>query len=653
MYSLERTVAIPSESPKQFQIPQRFGPGFWADHAGLLIKDPQIAIVELVANSWDAGADRVDIAWPSQLGDAIEVRDNGVGMSYEEFSTRWNELNYNRIEGGQGTDVRFPSGKHLGKRKAYGRNGKGRHSMFCFSYEYFVETWKNNKGYRFRVEKTSGEHPFIIEVVESFLREGSGTSISAQLLSSYVTLPKIRTLIGTKFIADPAFNIFINGEQIKLEDIEASISRRIPITIRPYGTVTLLVIDSKTSGRTSQQHGVAWWVNKRVVGVPSWEGIEITKYLDRRWRQARRYTFVVHADILHEEVKADWTWFHNNSKTQSVIASVNEEIQKQIALLFDDVRLDRKKNVLRENKAKLTNLSELSRARVGQFLDGLQVAQPAIAEKDLSAAVGVMANLEAARTGYKLLEQLARLSPDDFDSLSELLSKWSVNEMAVVLDELERRLRLIKELEAVVETKSDELHEIHPLFERGLWIFGPEYEAVSYISNRSLGTVIRKFLLDKRVHIEHPATRPDLVVIPDSSIIRVFSQDEFSDEEDGEVAGIEKVLIIELKKGNSEISIENMWQARGYADAIKQTNKVSSTTEIKAFVLGTTIGAGLDDPITQGNTKVIAMPYSTILRKAHSRTFNLLKRLQENTGRVVFDVDIDAILNEVSQELLI
>ena len=53
----------------------------------------------------------------------------------------------------------------------------------------------------------------------------------------------------------------------------------------------------------------------------------------------------------------------------------------------------------------------------------------------------------------------------------------SAKSAALVLHELESRLRLIERLQALVHsTVADELHDIQPLFERGLWIFGPEYE---------------------------------------------------------------------------------------------------------------------------------------------------------------------------------
>ena len=45
-------------------VPFSFGPKFLQDHAGHIMTDPRIALVELVANSYDAGAPLVEITWP-------------------------------------------------------------------------------------------------------------------------------------------------------------------------------------------------------------------------------------------------------------------------------------------------------------------------------------------------------------------------------------------------------------------------------------------------------------------------------------------------------------------------------------------------------------------------------------------------------------
>jgi len=55
---------------------------FLESYAGAIITDPATAIVELVANSWDAYATEVNVTWPNtQLEQQFKITDNGHGMT--------------------------------------------------------------------------------------------------------------------------------------------------------------------------------------------------------------------------------------------------------------------------------------------------------------------------------------------------------------------------------------------------------------------------------------------------------------------------------------------------------------------------------------------------------------------------------------------
>src|SRR5271165_4428327 len=69
-----------------------FGKGFLHDHVGQIVDDPTIAISELVANCYDAGADEVHVRWPNLPGETVSVTDNGTGMTRQEFELRWRTL---------------------------------------------------------------------------------------------------------------------------------------------------------------------------------------------------------------------------------------------------------------------------------------------------------------------------------------------------------------------------------------------------------------------------------------------------------------------------------------------------------------------------------------------------------------------------------
>ena len=65
---------------------------------GTIVSQPDIALTELVANAWDAGATNVYISIPENNNQILYVEDDGVGMSEEEFKQHWMKLRYNRLK---------------------------------------------------------------------------------------------------------------------------------------------------------------------------------------------------------------------------------------------------------------------------------------------------------------------------------------------------------------------------------------------------------------------------------------------------------------------------------------------------------------------------------------------------------------------------
>ena len=601
-----------------------FGEGFLDDYAGRIISDPYIALVELVANCWDAGARNVQITWPENMGGHFQIIDDGTGMSKDDFERIWRELNYDRFKN-QGSAVTFPDRSSKIKRTAYGRNGKGRHSLFCFADEYWVETWRDRVSSIFRVERSKGDVPYRIEFAGQSQKDGHGTKIYCDIHKNYINMIKVQDILGSKFITDPSFLIFLNDHKIDLFDLKDVIADE--FEIEGEGKVEILRIDSKLSGRTSKQHGVAWWVNHRLVGEHSWKGFEGT-YLDGRTSQARRFTFIIKADFLIDEIKPDWTDFKESERANRVRKSVNSYIFQSIQKVMQESRKITKKEVLLDNKSELKQLGCLSKSQIGKFIDEIQMKCPTIAQEHLSNAVGILAKMELSKTGYKLIQQLSELPLGDLETLSLILDEWTLVDAKAVLDELHWRLVLIQKMEQLVEDpKTDELHELQPLFENGLWIFGPEYESRDFLSNRTLATIIKKFFGGEAIEYEYSRKRPDFIALADRSI-GVYSSDNYDSE--NEVCGIRKILIVELKKGGSTIRDVERRQAEDYAKIITKSGKIDSNTKIVCYVLGSKIDADSIKVGKQETIEVIPRSYNIVLQQAYARTFNLIRKIKES-----------------------
>ncbi|HNT74369.1 MAG TPA: ATP-binding protein [Anaerolineae bacterium] len=632
------------ESNQQEYLPS-FAPGFLIDYARKMISDPKIALIELVANCWDAGADTVEITWPEEsVPNPIVIQDDGTGMTKEQFTQRWLQFNYDRREV-QGEDVVFPPGNQPSHRKAFGKNGKGRLSAFCFANRYMVTTWCNGEANSFEIQRTAGiiaQAPYKVTHQETFSREGHGTIVRMTLVRSHIPIEEARDLVGSKFIADPTFTVHINGVQVELANLEHLIDSH-EIVIPDLGKISVSQVDTQKTSKSSLLHGIAWWVNHRLVGELSWEDYKRANPLDRRTVEARRYTFVVLADLLADDVMEDWSGFQETTRYQIVRNEVFSYIRRRIHSLMSEDYKQSKRVALEANREQLRKLSVSSRRYIGQLVDGIQ-EEVLVPDNILIATVGVLANLEQARSGYSLLEKLSRLEPSELDELDEILSQWSVQDARLVLDELDRRLRLIERLEDLVEDPtSDELHQIHPLFEKGLWIFGPEYESVHFRSNSSLLTVIRDLFKDtSQIPLKNRRWRPDLVALPDASI-GVYSCDGYT--QLGDVNGYGKILVVELKKGGSNIGLEECQQGQRYAAELRKSGKSQNFSKIVVFVLGTNVLSEAQADIEQGNIVICARPYGVVLRMAHARTFNLKDKIESiRQDAELYDMDVEEIV---------
>lgn len=245
---------------------------------GSVTQKPDIALTELIANAWDAGATRVDINISKDEGEIV-IEDNGTGMTEDEFAQRWLTLGYNRIKY-QGTEVKFPDDVSNINRRAYGKNGIGRHSMFCFSNSYNLETWKNGQCFKCDIDLTSGEKPFCVHNVERSAKEGHGTRLSTLVNRNLPNIAILSDVLSARFLFDPQFTVKINGKLIDLLE-HKGLLREGEIIIKENLKLKIYIIDSEATAKKSIYHGVAFWVGKRLVRR-TFLGIGKTHY--KRWK---------------------------------------------------------------------------------------------------------------------------------------------------------------------------------------------------------------------------------------------------------------------------------------------------------------------------------------------------------------------------------
>ena len=619
-----------------------FDERFLERHAGAIIADPEIAIVELVANAWDAWATRVNIRWAERGAEqTFSIEDNGKGMTEAQFLRRWRTLDYNKLAE-EGASAEPPAGlEEFAPRRPYGRNGKGRHAAFRFGEFYLVRTWRDDREITYEVRRGTN-NPFDVNLVGKRNGiAGHGTEISAPGGDGVIlTSQEVREVLGTRFLSDPNFKVVVDGTEVTFQDVPPGKLHELDVEVPGYGNAHLTVIDTKKADKTTRQHGIAWWVDGRLVGRAGWSEFD----LDGRSSEAKRFVFIVKADLLADAAATlpDWSGFEtHNPAWVATREAVFTKIRGFLAAFTAERRLETKATVKENLNGVVVRLAPASRDRWNGFVDAVVDTCPSINVDEIEQVAAVLARLELADSKYGLIQQLHVMKSGDLDELHALLKNWTVRTAKIALDEVQSRLKLIEELDQKLRDDTlSEVGDLQPLFERSLWVFGPEFESLEFTSNRGMSEVIRKIFGSEE---GGSRLRPDFVMLPDGSV-GFYSRD--SHDLGGEVDGVSRLVIAELKKVGVPIGAKEKLQPWQYVTELRDKGLVTEAARISCYVLGSRVDpneAGVDTK-WDGRVTIIPMAFDTFIRRAEKRMLGLREKLRDAPFLKDLGIDPDSFL---------
>ena len=111
-----------------------------------MYQSPVSAIAELISNAWDADAENVIITYPAENiaspNAEIVIKDDGIGMSFEELQDKYLNIGYNR----RGSNMESLTAKG---RRIMGRKGLGKFSGFGIATLIEIESISKVTGEKF------------------------------------------------------------------------------------------------------------------------------------------------------------------------------------------------------------------------------------------------------------------------------------------------------------------------------------------------------------------------------------------------------------------------------------------------------------------------------------------------------------------------
>lgn len=609
---------------------------------------PDIALTEFIANAWDAGAHNVDITIPFDEHEEIIIEDDGTGMTNEEFQNRWMTSNYNRQKH-QGKEVIFPPDVKHSKRIAYGRNGVGRHGMFCFANDYTVETWKDGKCNIYNIAVSYGESPFKIIKHRTTDKSGHGTKISAYVIQNLPDAVAMTNILSARFLYDPEFIVKINGKFIDLSQHKGVIFQDEFTSSK--AKLSMFVIDSEKSATKSQQHGIAFWLSGRLVGQPSWTYGK-TIFLDGRLKAAKRYTIIIKSDDLIDYVIPDWSGFINSPNMENIYQCIKSKVDTFIKAEMKNQISEVRQEIIYDVSNELEELNVSGQRNISAFIEKITDDNPMITADYLQGTVKAMISIEKAKKGELLLSQLSQMEPDQIDKLADILSAWNIDDIANVIGEIDKRIVVIEAIQRLYNDKNtDELHTLHPLILNSRWLFGAQFDSPMFMSNSTLTTVIKELFKDEDYDLDamsNPKRRPDIICLKQYSL-KALCTDRI-DTKAGDIMKPDQILIVEVKRGGFEITDKEVGQVEYYVRQIRKSATLHSSSTIDAYIVGAKLG-DIDIEKETSSGKIHAVTYGQLVDTASGKLFRLRERLKEHYDSLGQESIVEQALKEIQLKM--
>lgn len=487
------------------------------EHFGVqMYKRRAVAIAELVANCWDAGAKRVEITIPSQdeydrASSTVSINDDGRGMTFEEIQNRYLVLGMNR---------RRIDGRAVAGRILMGRKGIGKLAGFGLASVVTITTWQAPEAFRFTLDrhelKLSDDKVEKIPIPWNRVEvpDDGGTTGTRVVLSDLkhktpLSPEDISLALARRFSrrVKGEMEIFVNGSLLpdptppldKKIPEDDSLEYRLPdgkVVKYWYGFATDTIKHRELRGFTINVNG------KTAQAPPFFFDVEGSA----TGQHSTHYVIgEIEADFLDDGVDDDSDviatdrqeidWEHEDVLT---FRTWGEHISRQALSDCRDFRGQRLVNwVLKDSEfaQRIELLDKGSGAQVRGFLRILgKTVDESEASKDL---VSALIKAYEFRQFHDVIGELEDVG-DNPEALADLLRKlfdWRVLESRAILEVIKGRLAIISKFEQMLVDNAPETASVigadnmHDLLAGNPWLINPEWQILA--EEKSITAILR------------------------------------------------------------------------------------------------------------------------------------------------------------------
>lgn len=574
-----------------------------------MYQHPVAAIAELISNAWDADAENVEITYPTENitepSAEIIIKDDGLGMSFEDFQDKYLNVGYNRR--GNQVNATTPKGRKIMGRKGLGKFAgfgiaslieiesisavTGEHFIFKMDLEEFQAHDEDGTGFDF----TEKEWP--VEIYESSNPQKCSSHGTTIKLKKLTLSQNIRTdfpqSMSRRFILhnqNDNFQITINskplpeddtfnlirydfpsdytaeekeGLNIKIEDSYAveeldghPFKWRIAFTTTPakkeLNGISIFASNKiaqnpfffNLTGNISAQHALAYLVGQiRADFVDSFPKDMIGPERQRiNWSRQEVNSFMLWGQAKIRELTDLWKKRRTKAK-QEIIENKINKFGERLDQLQPTERVSLKKALNR-----IAEIEELNEDKFEIFAESLLVAA------------------ENGRLQQLIVDIGEQKEQFDAGKFLELLAEEKILAAVQIGETIYNKIQVLKTLYAKINNGENE-NPLRDFIAQHPWILSPQYE--TFIIEKSLKNIIIQYFDQKPNEAEitdakeHFRKRVDLIL-----------RNKISDE----------LVIIEFMKPSEKLDRDHITRTELYTDIVEEYCSIT-TPEHRKFSL--------------------------------------------------------------------
>lgn len=566
-----------------------------AELLGETYRSTEDAIKELVDNSYDAEAEKVDIFLPKELTPEpkIIVKDNGSGMKENEVRSEY--LNVANSRTSRKGEISFKK-----KRKIKGRKGIGKFSGLMVAEIMFIETYANGIKTTLTINKSElakGNYdlekvPLPIET-EKCSNEKHGTTITLIGLNQNLDFPtstRLGQILMWEYGREQDFDLFINGEQLGVEDLAGQSYEEI-INVHGKKATLKYTITSKPI----KQAGIVTRVNNKIIGRPQnlLKGDDI---IPKKLKN-RIYGEII-CDALEDDVTSDHGAIIENSKLyNSILSEATKNVKNSVDEVFaTDMKMARARYQRKINK-ELAKLPDYKQPFAKKALYKTLEKFYGETEERINTVISVMVSAMEKDHYWDIISNIKETENHDIEKFASVLSDFGILEMSIVTSQAINRLRYLDELSILIQDKKTLEKDIHKALEKSTWVLGDDYSVL--FSDSTLKSAIEN-ILDKKYSGKKAKKRPDLFL--------------------GKMIN-KRLLLIEFKRPSFTLTRDTESQAQQYKDEL---GEYFGNQPIDVIL----IGGKIDKKIRDIKDDIKYMTYIDCISSARNRLEWMIEELK-------------------------